>query len=130
MTRDLSNLKRVLHLNALLPENLAVPKDKVLALYDSEVSPTDYNGQTVFRDANGNEYRNPKTLEPLPEHEVLSQWLASNNFIKSNDDNRGLSSIRTTADFYQYCEVHSIPPSKQRDILLEVQSMDPNFRLT
>ncbi|MFA5572132.1 MAG: hypothetical protein WDA42_03415 [Candidatus Bathyarchaeia archaeon] len=135
-------IQRNLFIKSILPTDLdtTLSHDKVVALFNMDVQVDEDNGQTIFKDANGNPYRDPKTQNPLKAEEVVTMWLDQTNIKRKNPEGRGganehgkpngsLASIKSTEDFYEYCKTNNIARKDYGNVLVEVQKVLPEFRL-
>lgn len=134
--------QRNLFIKSILPTDLdtTLSHDKVVALFNMDVQVDEDNGQTIFKDANGNPYRDPKTQNPLKAEEVVTMWLDQTNIKRKNPEGRGgtnehgkpnssLANIKSTEDFYEYCKTNNIARKDYGNVLVEVQKVLPEFRL-
>jgi hypothetical protein len=134
--------QRSMYVKSILPTDLdtTLPHDKLVALMGMDIQVDEEDGKRVFKDASGNVLRDAKTQNPLPAETVVSQWLEQNNIKRKAVPGRGgdndhgnaganIAGIKSTEDFYSYCEKNNIPKIDYGKTLVEVQKVIPDFRL-
>lgn len=106
---------------------------------EHEVGEDEEGNQVIKKD--GKILVEDKTQKPKILKQVMDEWLDDKGIkIKSNPKGRGgeddkgkskseLKSIKTSEDFYNYCNEHEVKHADRKQILLEVQKENPEFIL-
>jgi len=144
LNNTIKSMKSESMVNSIIPDNLDTPltKSDLAVLFKNDYQIKEEETGIVFTDRNGNVLRKEKTQEPMTSEEVIEQWMTAKNIKTKNDDGRGgdddktkvdgklsVKGIKSTTDFYDYCEKNNIPSREYSKVLVEIQKESPEFML-